>query len=155
MESTEPLRPTRVRPPWVVVVVMAFLVYAGFVMLPFLVLGPPRTGQTLTAVMVTLNFATFFALCVLGRWRLTFHLARVTLALWAACGVYAAGRMIAAPWFSAAARPEPALIQVIMVLGVAALCGLFYLYGFGRRSRAFYGKAPFRTVGTAPQRDLT
>ena len=137
MESTEPL-PTRVRPPGVVIAVMAFLVYAGFVALPFLVLGPP-TSQTLTAVLVTLSFVTVFALWLLGRWRLTFHLARATLALWAACGLFAACRMIAAPWFSTA-RPQPALIQVIMVLGVGALCGLFYLYGFGRRSRAFYGR---------------
>ena len=139
MESTEP-SPARVRPPGVVFVTMAFLVYAGFVALPFLVLGPP-TGQALTAVLVTLSFATVFALWLLARWRLTFHLARVTLALWAACGVFAAGRMIAVPWFSAAARPQPALIQVIMALGVSALCALFYLYGFGRHSRAFYGKA--------------
>ena len=139
MESIEPPA-VRVRPPWVVIVAMAFLVYAGFVALPFLVLGPP-TGQTLTAVLVTLSFATVFALWLLARWRLTFHLARGTLALWAACGVFAAGRMIAAPWYSAAARPQPVLIQVIMVVGAGALCGLCYLYGFGRRSRAFYGKA--------------
>ena len=98
MESTEPPA-ARVRPPGVVIAVMAFLVYAGFVALPFHILGPP-TGQTLTAVLVTLSFATVFALWLLGLWRLTFHLARATLALWAACGVFAACRMIAAPWFS-------------------------------------------------------
>ena len=130
--------PARVRPPAVVFAVMGFMVYAGFVALPFLVLGPPG-DQTLTAVLVTLSFATVFALWLLGHRRLTFHLARMTLALWAACGVFAAFRMVAAPWFSAA-RPQPALIQVIMVVGVSALCVLFYVYSFGRRSRAFYGR---------------
>ena len=118
---------------------MAFLVYAGFVALPFLVYGPP-TRHTLTAVLVTFSFAAFLALCLLGRWRLTFHLARATLALWAICGVNAAWRMIVAPWFSAAARPQSLAIQICMFVGVGALCGLFWLYGFGRRSRAFYGR---------------
>ena len=139
MESPAP-SPAGVRPPWVVIVAMAFLGYAAFVALPFLVLGPP-TGQATTAVLVTLSFATFFALVLRGRWRPTFHLARVTLALWAGRAVYAAWRMVAAPWFSAAARPQPVLIQILMVLGTAALCALFYGYGFGRRCRAFYGKA--------------
>ena len=148
MESTEP-QPARVRPPWVVIVVMAFLGYAAFVALPFLVLGPP-TGQALTAVLVTLSFATFFSLWLLGRWRLTFHLARTTLALWAASGVYAALRMIVAPWFSAA-RPQSPVVQVLMVLGVGAICGLFWLYGFGRRTRVFYGRTPYpRIAATKP-----
>ena len=138
MESSK-LIPAGSRAPWVVIVAMAFLGYAAFVALPFLVLGPP-TGQAMTAVLVTLSFATFLALVLLRRWQLTFHLARATLALWAARGVYAAWRMITAPWFSAAARPKPVLIQVLMVLGVGALCALFYQYGFGRRCRAFYGK---------------
>ena len=149
MQSTASM-PARVRPPWIVFAAGAFLGYAAFVALPFLVLGPP-TGHALTATLVTLSFATFFALCLSGRRRLTFHLARATLALWAACGVGAAWRMIAAPWFFPASRPQPPLIQVLMLLGAGALCGLFYLYGFGRRSRAFYGLPPYpRIAATNP-----
>ena len=138
MESTEPL-PARERRPWVVVVVMAFLGYAAFVALPMLVLGS-QGSQWLTAVQVALSFATFLALWLAARWRPTFHLARLTLALWAARGIYAACRIVVTPWFTVVPSPQPPLIQGLMVLGVGALCCLFWLYGFGRRSRAFYGR---------------
>ena len=138
MESTDP-SPARIRRPWVVVVVMAFLGYAAFVALPMLVLGS-QGSQWLTAVQVGLSFATFLALWLAGRWRLTFHLARLTLALWAARGIYAACRIAVAPWFTAVPSPQPPLNRVLMVLGAGTLCGLFWLYGFRRRSRAFYGR---------------
>ena len=138
MESTES-PPAQTRRPWVVIATMIFLGYAAFVALPILVLGP-QTGLTLTAVQVALSFATFLALWLAGRSRLTFHLARVTLALWAARGVYAACQIVVVPRFTVVPSPQPPLNQVLMVLGAGALCNLFWLYGFGRRSRAFYGR---------------
>ncbi len=140
MERTEPASP-RARRPWVVIVATVFLGYAAFVALPMLVLGP-QNGFSLTAVQIGLSFAAFSSLGLLGRWQPTFHLVRVTLALWAVRAVYTAWHLIGAPWFSTTARPQPLLIQIVMALGAGALCCLFCLYGFGRRSRAFYGLTP-------------
>jgi hypothetical protein len=117
---------------------MVFLGYAAFVAVPVLVLAP-KSGRTLTTVQVALSFVTFVALLVAGRWRWTFQLARLTLALWALRGVEAAIRIGVVPWFFLVPAPQPLLVRLLMIVGAAALCGLFWLYGFGRGTRAFYG----------------